>query len=199
MAVSRLSKQSIQAGFPKQQTIWDQSTSVAGMDPISGITLSSAQSSVTFSSIPQTYTHLQIRGIGGVTGGTTGTYDMAIFFNGTTSNNGNFSQHRLYGNGSSVSSDYYSGYIVSGRFSFNTDANSGIFGSTVIDILDYANVNKYKTVRTLTGVDSNGAGIVGLTSGLWQSTSAITSITLNDGFGGANWHQYSSFALYGIL
>ena len=159
---------------------------------------SGGASSITFSSIPSTYTHLQIRGIGGLTGGTTGSSDMAIFFNGTTANNSNFSQHRLYGTGSSAQSDYYSGYIVSGRFSFNTDANSGIFGATVIDILDYTNTNKYKTVRSLTGVDSNGAGIVGLTSGLWQSTSAITSITLNDGFGGSNWHQYSSFALYGI-
>jgi len=159
---------------------------------------SGGTSSITFSSIPSTYTHLQIRGIGGVTGGTTGNTDMAIFFNGTTSNNSSFSQHRLYGNGSSASSDYYSGYIVSGRFSFNSDANSGIFGATVIDILDYTNTNKYKTVRTLTGVDSNGAGAVWLNSGLWQSTSAITSITLDDGFGGSNWHQYSTFALYGI-
>jgi hypothetical protein len=159
---------------------------------------SGGTSSVTFSSIPSGYTHLQIRGIGAITGGTTGSQDMAIFFNGTTSNNSSFSQHRLYGNGSSASSDYYSGYIVAGRFSFNTDANAGIFGSTVIDILDYTNTNKYKTVRTLTGVDSNGAGTVWLNSGLWQSTSAITSITLNDGFGGAVWHQYSSFALYGV-
>jgi hypothetical protein len=75
-----------------------------------------------------------------------------------------------------------------------TSAAASIFGAGIVDILDYANTNKYKTLRALAGVDFNGSGRVGLTSGLWQSTSAINAITLE----GSSFVQYSSFALYGI-
>jgi predicted patatin/cPLA2 family phospholipase len=75
-----------------------------------------------------------------------------------------------------------------------TGAN--IFGAGVIDILDYANTNKYKTVRALSGHDNNGSGYVNFESGLWMSTSAITSIKL---FTAGNvYAQYTQFALYGI-
>jgi hypothetical protein len=62
--------------------------------------------------------------------------------------------------------------------------------------LDYANTNKYKTLRTLNGSDANGSGVVQLRSGLWMSSSAINAITLSTSAG--NFNQYSSFALYGI-
>ena len=80
-----------------------------------------------------------------------------------------------------------------------TTANSGanMFGSGVIDILDYANTNKYKTVRTLSGDDKNGSGYVVFGSGLWQNTNAVSTITLTN-HGATNFQQYSSFALYGI-
>jgi predicted patatin/cPLA2 family phospholipase len=71
------------------------------------------------------------------------------------------------------------------------------FGAGVIDILDYADTNKFKTTRTLNGVSSNASSAIDyifLVSGLWRSTSAITSITLT----GNNFAQYSHFALYGI-
>jgi len=47
MSVSRLSKQSIQAGFPKQQTVWDQSTQTAAMDALGAVTLTAASSDLT--------------------------------------------------------------------------------------------------------------------------------------------------------
>ena len=78
--------------------------------------------------------------------------------------------------------------------SANSTANC--FGVAVIDILDYANTNKYKTYRSLTGGDANGSGQVLLRSSNWRSTSAVTSMTLYPGVG--NFTQYSSFALYGI-
>ena len=192
MSVSRLSKQSIQTGFPKQQTIWDQSTSVAGMDPISGITLTSSQSSITFSSIPSTYTHLQVRGIGRFSG--SGPAQMQIQFNGDTGSN--YATHSLFGDSSATAS------IAS---TSNTSATNGImngsdaiannFGVAVIDILDYANTNKYKTSRSLSGENNNTNGYMWFASGLWQSTSAITSITLSLP---SSFVQYSSFALYGV-
>ena len=71
------------------------------------------------------------------------------------------------------------------------------FAVCVIDILDYANGNKYKTIRTIGGYDINGGGQEGLFSNLWKNTNAITDITIKV-VGGSNFAQYSSFALYGI-
>ena len=65
----------------------------------------------------------------------------------------------------------------------------------IIDILDYANTSKYKTVRIALGSDRNGSGEVGLFSGLWQSTAAVTTIAINCG---QNYTTTSQFALYGI-
>jgi hypothetical protein len=73
------------------------------------------------------------------------------------------------------------------------------FAVAVIDILDYANTNKYKTYRVLSGVDTNGTspvGYVDFESALWLSTSAVNSITITLPSG--NYAQYSQFALYGI-
>jgi hypothetical protein len=75
-------------------------------------------------------------------------------------------------------------------------AAANVFGAGIIDILDYADTNKYKTVRALSGTDNNGSGDIILGSGLYQQTTAITSITLEAN--GVNWLTNSSFALYGI-
>ncbi|NCU72421.1 MAG: hypothetical protein EBY66_05360 [Candidatus Fonsibacter lacus] len=75
--------------------------------------------------------------------------------------------------------------------------SASVFGTTVVDILDYANTNKYKTFRSLMGIDNNGSGSIRLRSGLWMSTSAITAIKMTPSTSGS-FQQYSSFALYGI-
>ena len=64
-----------------------------------------------------------------------------------------------------------------------------------MDILDYSNTNKNKTLRQLAGTDNNGNGVVGLSSGLWQSTAAVASIDIT---AIGSFSQYTSFALYGI-
>jgi hypothetical protein len=158
-------------------------------------------SSITFSSIPITYTHLQIRGIGQSTTAGTGTQDYQLMFNGDalSTSNTNYTQHRLYGNGASAFADYTNGSIMS--FRAPNSGRTNIFGTAIIDILDYSNVNKYKTVKSLTGVDINSAatvfGTMWLTSGVYvANTNAITSITI--GSPTANLAQYSSFALYGV-
>jgi hypothetical protein len=77
-------------------------------------------------------------------------------------------------------------------------SDPSIFGVTILDILDYANTNKYKTTRNLAGVDSNDTnGKISFESGSWRSTSAVSTITLISGTG-SDFLQYSSFALYGI-
>jgi len=143
---------------------------------------------VTFSSIPATYTHLQIRGISN----NSAAQSTYIRLNGDTASN--YSWHVLYGNGSSTfSANSTSSNIMYSMYSSTT---ASIFGVTVTDILDYKDTNKYTTIRVLTGYDTNGAGDVLLYSGNWRSTSAVTSIVLFPASG--NFNQYSQFALYGI-
>jgi hypothetical protein len=162
---------------------------------IATTTLGSSQSTVTFSSIPQTYTHLQIRFIS--------QNDRADVNNGIllqfNSDSGtNYSWHRLWGDGANAfsgASTSTTGIRIE-RQSAYSSANS-IFGAGVCDILDYTNTNKFKTIRNIGGVDANGSGYVALNSGNWRSTSAVTNITLS-GIDGGNFKQYSSFQLYGV-
>jgi hypothetical protein len=146
-------------------------------------------SSISFTSIPSTYTHLQIRTLAlcssnDLTG-------AVMRFNSDTGNN--YSAHWLRGNGSATSSgnSVSIDYVVA-----NFGASNTFPTPSVIDILDYANTNKNKTTRTNTGADLNGSGNVWFFSGLWTNTNAITSITIAPNSG--NFNQYSSFALYGI-
>jgi hypothetical protein len=165
-------------------------------ESIATTTLSTATASITFSSIPSTYTHLQIRAIARTTRtGSSGIDYCGIRFNSDTGTN--YAYHLLYGNGTSVTAqaDTSSSSINSGNAP-RDGATASIYGANVFDILDYANTNKYKTVRTLGGADTNGAGQITFSSGLWMSTSAITSITLSPE--SDSWKEYSQFALYGI-
>jgi hypothetical protein len=80
-----------------------------------------------------------------------------------------------------------------------SSSSANVYGINIVDILDYANTSKYKTVRNLLGQDNNGSGIVQLTSGLWSNTAAITSIALvADPTYITNWTTASRFSLYGI-
>ena len=110
----------------------------------------------------------------------------------------NYAFHTLSGNGSTASATGSATQTSFNDFmrAASNSLTAGIFGVAVVDILDYANTNKYKTLRALQGGDSNGAGMVGITSGVWMSTAAISTITINPSGGTAI--QYSSFALYGI-
>lgn len=156
---------------------------------------SGGAANVEFTSIPATYSHLQVRFTARGTASSGNDNILGIFNSDTGSN---YAWHILFGNGGGAAAGASSSTtsFLSGRMSY-ANASASIFGVGVVDILDYANVNKYKTVRILTGTDENGAGIVLLNSGLWQNNSAITSFKLTPGAGG-NFAQYSHFALYGI-
>ena len=165
-------------------------------DSIATVTLATSTTTITFSSIPATYRHLQIRGIARATGSFTNT-DGLIRFNSDTG--ANYAHHALYGDGATASATAGTS-TTSGRFARNAQiANSStasVFTGFVIDLLDYANTSKYKTLRTLVGYDANGSGVAELESSLWQSTSAVTQIDLTTD--GGNFAQYTQFALYGI-
>lgn len=164
-------------------------------ESIATVTGTGSSGTITFSSIPSTYTHLQIRYIGRVTNSDTAD-NIFIQFNSDTGSN--YAWHYLQGDGASTAASGASSQskILSGRVSAATAA-SDIMGAGVLDLLDYANTNKYKTLRTLTGQDRNGGGVIVMTSGLWQNTSAVSTITITNG-SATNFTTSSHFALYGI-
>lgn len=143
---------------------------------------SGGASSITFSSIPSTYTHLQIRALGLISSAT----NIHLQFNGDSGTN--YVYHSLYGTGSAV------GAASNQNMTYLPFMYQGGTGATIVDVLDYTNTNKNRVTRTLDGYDANGSGSIVLWSGLWLSTAAINSITI---FGGT-FNQYSSFALYGV-
>jgi hypothetical protein len=166
---------------------------------ISTVTVGGAGATdITFSSIPADYTHLQIRYIArGTSDSETSNGGMFIKFN------SNFltASHRYSGNGATMTADGSSGGLTNGTsqaFITGSSAGASIYGVGIIDILDYANTNKNKTLRIFNGNDTNGAGRVALNGGFRNNTDAITSILIGkkDGIGG--FAEYSQFALYGI-
>lgn len=172
------------------------SLNATSFDSIATTTVGSGgQSTVTFSSIPSTYKHLQIRGIARTDRATYTSDPLKLTFN--SDGGSNYARHFLLGDGSSATADGVSSQTFIQNYLITTNvATSGVFAAFVIDILDYGSTSKNKTVRTLMGFDNNGSGYIGLNSGLWNSTSAVTSLSLAGQFG--TFQQYSSFALYGI-
>jgi hypothetical protein len=107
-------------------------------------------STVTFSSIPSTYKHLQLRYIA------KDTYSVAADFTsfGISGNGTNtWRNHYLNGNGATASA----GTVTLGLILYATpNSHSSLancFGTGVIDILDYADTNKNKVFRILNGLD----------------------------------------------
>jgi hypothetical protein len=171
------------------------------MYPLASVNANSgAVGSFSFSSIPSTFTHLQLRCFTRATSTNSSAFDLVITVNGA--NPTAFAYHSLRGDGSSASS---SGATSDNVFRFQTvvpsaSFTSSVYGCTIIDILDYANTNKNKTARAITGYDSNTTsaptvGYVGFESSAWFNTTAINSLVLGT-FG--NFAQYSRVDLYGI-
>lgn len=154
--------------------------------------------SITFAGIPTGYKHLQVR----YNARTSNAYQFD-FINMTfnSDNSSSYRTHLLSGSGASavsenlgVTSSFYGVGIAPG----NTNT-ANVFGSGIIDILDYSNISKNTTVRTLSGFNNNDANNgrqIGLGSGLYIKTDAVISISINGN--GANLIQNSRFTLYGV-
>lgn len=172
-------------------SIFESGAAAAGdFESIATVTVGSGGAAdVQFTSIPSGFAHLQIRGLASVVSGGD-SLDMQL--NGDTGNN--YARHTIYGDGATAAA-FAGSSIAFMRAGFIGQFGSSKFGAFVVDILDYANTNKYKTMRSLSGGDNNGSGEVSLRSGLWQNTNAITSIKF---YAAGNLAQYSHFALYGI-
>jgi hypothetical protein len=153
---------------------------------------SGGAANVTFSSIPSTYKHLQIR----YSARNEAASDTFLLNFNNDSTNSNYAKHQLRGSGSAGSSVGQIDIVPELPTVPYLGITANVYNSTIVDILDYTNTNKHKTLRSLGGYNANGSGWIWMTSGLWKNTSAITSIKLYAESGDIA--EYSSFALYGI-
>ena len=173
-------------------------------DALATVTVpSGGAANITFAGIPTGYKHLQVRFFLQDNRATYGSDDIGFRVgNGSIDTGNNYAWHDLYGNGSSVAAQ---NLTSTSRIELNNAGGTGVasnFGAGVLDILDYANTSKYKTIRSLHGNDVNGTvsgfgGRVALDSGLWMNTSPITTIQFTPLYG-SSFNQYTSIALYGV-
>ena len=152
-------------------------------------TLNPTGTTATFSGIPSTYKSLQLRYMFNDSAGNT----PYIRLNGDTSNV--YANHSIDGNGTTV----YAQASVGGGNGFinqwGTATGTSKFMVGITDIIDYADTSKFKTVRSFNGYDENGSGAVCLTSNLWRSTSAVSSLVI---VCPGNFTTNSIISLYGI-
>jgi len=200
MGVYKLSANSVKNGRTNYGSMLAGNTAFtpASFESIATVTISGdSTAAIVFDSIPQTYTHLQLRGVVRNAKFAYSTDFLFIDYNDNT-NNADYNYHIIDGNGSTVTAiasasshaqivapaDRYGAYVYSGF---------------VMDILDYTNTNKFKTVRVLNGWESNAdsVGNVWISSQSYESTSAITKIALNQA-GTIKYKTDSKIALYGI-
>jgi hypothetical protein len=177
-------------------------TPTGSYDAITSYTVGAGgASTITFSGIPSEYKHLQIRAT--LLG--SGLYGNFRVGTNSVDTGSNYAFHGLsgVGAGGTGAMAWSAGTNTTSMrfFGMNSDPGSASYPWTqVIDILDYNNPNKYKTIRSLWGADGNGAGEVGIYSGHWRSTNQISSVQLLawSGASPSTFNQYSTFALYGV-
>ena len=175
----------------------------SSFESIATVTVGSPQATISFTSIPATFKHLQIRCIARSTNAVTFSNFIEATFNSDTTSGNYHSVHRVVGRGdglvigSSNTDVGYSriGFVAGGGMTANT------FTPSIIDILDYTSTTKNKTTRTITGSAGQSTSTeveVDFMSSLYfpSTVAAISRIDFN--VSGANFAQYSQFALYGV-
>jgi len=198
MAITRVKTSSVAQGPSTKKTLLGGNDVILGgsYDAIATANGTGSSNTINFTSIPSTYKHLQIRGI--VKSTTAGSSFSSVGFNVNSDTSSSYTRHILYGNGATAYAYGVSAgttWYIGGN-DFPTAGYTSIFGAHIIDILDYANTNKNKTVRALTGCDVNGAGEILLSSTVFIKTDAISSIQLVSASG--NFATNTQYALYGI-
>jgi hypothetical protein len=165
---------------------------------------SGGTSTITFSSIPQTYDHLQLYWNARTTGANTGDFVLVRFNDDSTANyNFNYLQASTSGGQTlspaiSTKASNTNAWLtqIAGA---NNSANVFAVGYGVIS--DYSKTNRNKSLHCYGGLDDSGLGTPGgntrLENSVWFSTSAITSIVLTT-YSGSNFAANTDFTLYGI-
>jgi len=160
---------------------------------IATVTAAGGETSLSFTSIPSTYKSLQIRGI---FKGTTTAVQYVQFNSDSTA--ANYDYHYLSGDGTTAAAGGATNQYIRIGQSLLKPIAASTYGAVILDIVDYGSTTKYKTTRGFFGSDINAASSYGvdLESGLWLSTSAITSVAILTS--GGFYSSGSTFALYGI-
>lgn len=159
---------------------------------ISSTTLTSNETSVTFSSIPSIYTDLIFIFSGGVN---TGTANLDVQFNNDTASN--YSLTLMNGDGTSAISQR-----LTNQTTIRTNDGAYLVADLntmhIVDIMDYKNTTTYKTLlsKAVRGGGGLGGAAVAAVIGTWRSTSAITSIKLSPSSN--SFSSGSTFRLYGV-
>jgi hypothetical protein len=196
MASRNLSNSNISGS--KNSTFYDESTQDGYEIIFTGTVTSGGAASITFSDIPPTYRHLQIRGILRTDQSGNGGSALGMQFNGDTGSN--YFNHRAYGNASGFTND------SSGSLTNNPQIGNGsssgnevsTFATNIIDIVDYTGTQNKKTARSISGMDfGSAAGYPMFIHMTWNNTNAITSIRLFH-TGGNNFVEHTNFSLYGL-
>jgi hypothetical protein len=195
MAVTRLSQSSLREGLEKYTTALGNYVPTLGvLDNLQTVTVGAGgAASIDFTSIPNRFQHLHLRVLSRTTSASL--QRMRLRFNNDSA--ANYSVHLLIADGGVGAAGVASigQTIGSSNIASSTLANTFVY--TVIDIMDFASTSKTKTVRAITGMDANTEGNVGLWSGAWFSTAAVTSLSLL--WDAGNFTQHSTAALYGVV
>ena len=202
MSIRRVSNSTALSGFPKYANAWDQISGAVTFDNLGTTTVSATtHASVYFGNIPQTYSHLQIRGIGRtITNVSNTAYDLAITVN--QSNPNSFQHMSMIGDGSSVDTTANFGDNIFRAVGVITNPvhASNLFGTFVIDFFNYSDNNRNKAIQAYCAYDTNSAtapnaGRAILMRGQLNSPNPITTLDL---FSYDNWAQNTTISLYGI-
>jgi len=158
---------------------------VASFESIATFTGNGSSQAATFSSIPSTFQHLQIRAAVLTAGGS-----PTLIFNGD-STAANYSRMFIRVAGATQTTQG----VTSNQLALFPNGTAGINPSTLImNIYDYASTSKYKMVQWTEAYLSSGAPMTVFSQGLWLNTAAITSI----GFGTLDYTVNNMIALYGM-
>jgi hypothetical protein len=202
MAITKLSNSGIATGGVLKydsMLAGNAAFSPSSFESIASTTLGSAAADITFSSIPSTYKHLQIRGFarGSANGISAAGY---VQFNGATGSS--YAWHLITAGGAGATSIIVDGVASdTAMWLIHSPANTNVsnyFAPFVIDIYDYADTNKSTTARSLSGFLSNNGSetSVRLFTGLYTPTTAVSSIKFF--YSGQNIMANSQISLYGI-
>ncbi len=172
-------------------------------ESIATVTVGSPQATISFTSIPSTFKHLQIRSIARSTNAVQFANFIEATFNSDTTSGNYYSVHRIIGRGDGLVIASDNTGVAFSRIAFaaggGTTANT--FTPSIIDILDYSSTTKNKTIRATTGITGQSTSTnteVDFISSLYFPTTITAINRIDFNISGTVFAQYSSFALYGI-
>lgn len=169
---------------------------VGAYDALATVTLSGGQTTVNFVGIPNTYSHLQIRGIARWNSSTADFRSSFMTLNGD--GGANYATHLFSADGATAGFAASAARTNMNYIGGNLYGGANAFTGFVIDILDYASTTKNKTVRSLAGYDVNGAGRIDYASGLWTPTTPVAVTVITFGIQTDSFAANSTFSLYGV-